>query len=146
MIDIHDIAIALSREARFNGHTTEFYSVAQHSLFVSNLLPPDNALEGLLHDATEAYMRDIPSPLKKLLFDYQKLEKRMDRAIRKKFGLPPIMSKIVKDCDLLALWHEMHSFTQHEVPSTYPYLIPLTSEQAYSAFIARYKELISKGI
>jgi hypothetical protein len=68
-ISIEDIAHALSNVCRFTGHTKRFYSVAEHSCLVSALC--DNRLEGLLHDASEAYMSDLSSPLKMLVPDYK---------------------------------------------------------------------------
>ena len=103
MIELGDIAQALSKESRFNGHTQGFYSVAQHSFIASFIVPKARALEALLHDGTEAYMKDLPRPLKLLLPDYQAIEQAVDRAIRNKFGLPQTLSAEVKRADLIML-------------------------------------------
>ncbi len=68
-IDIRDIGHALSHLCRFTGHTSMFYSVAQHSLLVSEKMQggPEAKLAGLLHDATEAYTNDLSTPLKKYM-------------------------------------------------------------------------------
>jgi len=66
MICIEDIAHALSMQCRFGGHLPYFYSVAQHSINCSFLVDtPCLKLEVLMHDASEAYLLGIPSPIKK---------------------------------------------------------------------------------
>ncbi|TWT35353.1 hypothetical protein KOR34_02440 [Posidoniimonas corsicana] len=85
---IEDIARGLSRVNRFAGHTHEPYSVAQHSVIVSRLVPPELALCGLLHDASEAYLGDLVRPLKQRLPGYVELEARMMLAIAERFDFP----------------------------------------------------------
>ncbi|MFB5172848.1 HD family hydrolase [Erwinia amylovora] len=109
-ICIEDIAGALSNICRFTGHLTDFYSVAQHSVHVSYLVPAEYAFEALLHDAAEAYCSDINSPLKSLLPDYRDIENRIETVIRRKFGLPPVISTPVKYADLIMLATERRDF------------------------------------
>lgn len=101
-IDIRDIGLSLSREPRFSGQTNPdraAYTVAQHSWIMSHIVPPDYALEALLHDGHEAYCRDIPSPFKRLLPDYKFFEAKIDEVIRTKWNLPSDMSEIVHEAD-----------------------------------------------
>lgn len=96
-IRIHDIAHALSNQCRFSGHVRHFYSVAEHSVRVSRLLEkrvPKNRriwLKGLLHDASEAYLVDLPTPLKangKIGEEYREAEGRLMALIWERFALP----------------------------------------------------------
>lgn len=85
-IDVKDIAFSLANQCRFNGHVP-FFSVAEHSVAVAARLPPRLQLAGLLHDAAEAYLSDIPSPIKAYLPDYQKMEERVQKVVNEKFGI-----------------------------------------------------------
>lgn len=88
MIDIQDIAGALSKICRFGGHTSAFYSVAQHSVLVASLVPDSLKKEALLHDATEAYLGDVIKPLKVLLGSrYTDLEGEFTKAISQRFNV-----------------------------------------------------------
>lgn len=98
-----DIALSLSRECRFSGQTNLFFSVAQHSICVAKLVPQEFILEALLHDAHEAFLRDLATPIKNLLPDYCALEKMVDKKIRRHFGLPETMSPEVVKADQRAL-------------------------------------------
>jgi hypothetical protein len=106
-IEIKDIAHALSNLCRFGGHTTQFYSVAQHSLIMSTLVSRRLALEALLHDASEAYLVDIPRPIKAHLSEYRGFEDAMQRCIADKYGLIYPWPNELKDMDevMLALEH-----------------------------------------
>ncbi|MCA9325255.1 metal-dependent phosphohydrolase [Candidatus Saccharibacteria bacterium] len=87
-IDIRDIAHALSMQCRFNGHIEWFYSVAEHSINVSNETSPEHAFAALLHDAAEAYIGDMISPLKAEMPQFRVIEDRLERVIRKRFNIP----------------------------------------------------------
>lgn len=93
MIAIGDIAHSLSMQCRYNGHCRTFYSVAEHSVLVSDWLlynvGPAAARAGLLHDAGEAYLCDVPKPLKPMLGGYREASDALDRVIEARFGLPP---------------------------------------------------------
>lgn len=104
-IVIQDIAHALSMKCRFNGHVRKFYSVAQHCVLVSYICDSGDALWGLLHDASEAYLVDFPAPLKHSgkFDDYIAVEDNMQRAICKRFGLPEVEPVSVKKADKMLL-------------------------------------------
>lgn len=110
MIDIQDIAHALSNICRFTGHTTEFYSVARHSVLASRMVPQELSLQALLHDATEAYMGDLNKPLKCLCPDFIEIEDRIWVVIATKFGVPIEMDPLVKQADIQLLHAESLKF------------------------------------
>jgi hypothetical protein len=104
-IDIEDIAHGLAFAPRFAGHTREFYSVAQHSVMVAGLVPDAEKLWALLHDASEAYLADIPRPIKHLpeLEGYRQVEHALQTAIFAYFGLTGPVPASVKQADEIAL-------------------------------------------
>jgi len=102
-ISIYDIAHALANLCRFAGHTAKFYSVAQHCKLSTLLVSQENKLAALLHDATEAYLVDIPRPLKKHLADYVKIEHNLMKVIAQKFGFQYPLPPEVKKADELLL-------------------------------------------
>ncbi len=94
VIDIDDIAHALSHECRYGGHCDRFYSVAEHSVRVAEILRMQGAsaveiLAGLLHDGSEAYLKDIPRPLKMLpeFAAYREAEARIQDRIYLEAGI-----------------------------------------------------------
>ncbi len=100
-IRIEDIAHALSNICRFGGHTKHFYSVAEHSIYVSRYCPPEMKLIGLLHDATEAYVWDMIKPLKSMdiMKGYRKLENDIWQAISNRYDLPHLIPNEVEVVD-----------------------------------------------
>lgn len=127
MVDPADIAHSLSMQCRFNGHTSSFYSVAQHCCLVADLVPAEHQLHALLHDATEAYVGDMVRPLKEAMRDratyhgatclYEETEQRVWEAICERFDLIPILPASVKHADLVALATEKRDLMpQHQEP------------------------------
>lgn len=115
---LEDIACSLARQARFNGHTKFFYSVGQHSCLGAQVSPTkDVALQMLFHDATEAYIGDLVSPVKALLPDFEVIESRIHWAISERFGLEYPMPKIVKQIDRRLLATEVRDLITPDVAS-----------------------------
>lgn len=98
-IHIKDIAHALSMTCRFAGMGNAFYSVAEHSVIVADRLPDKYKLWGLLHDAAEAYIGDMPSPFKHLFANYKEVEANILKVIVSKYGLDPQEPEAVKVVD-----------------------------------------------
>lgn len=171
-IDIDTIARALSRAPRFAGLSDRFYSVAQHSVVLSLYYDssPELAKYSLLHDATEAFMCDLPAPLKSLLPEYERIEKRLLDAILDKFGVENLSQVIMNVDKLLAHWEAeainlvpppwlsseiVYTFTSRELAcrinrnkdwshvllGVFGKALPLTQEAAEAAFLLRYREL-----
>ena len=149
-IYIEDIAQALSMQCRFSGHCTKFYSVAQHSVFVSKICDSVDALYGLLHDASEAYLVDIPKPLKYSgKFDiYLKFEKKMMKAIYKSFNLEYKEPESVLMADRVMLMTEARDLATRFNPSDWGKVSPaafkieaIGPEAAKEMFLKRFNEL-----
>lgn len=150
-IRIADIAESLSKICRFNGHCNGFYSVAQHSVIVSQSVPAKDALWGLLHDASEAYIHDISRPLKSssIFAPYKMLEEHIMSLIARRFHLPGTMPQSVKEADEIALHNEafylMRKPSWVEMDKVHKTGVdcykPLSHTEAKEQFIARFNEL-----
>jgi 5'-deoxynucleotidase YfbR-like HD superfamily hydrolase len=109
MIYIQDIAHALSMQPRWTGHLPKLYSVAQHSIECCNMAHPKDKLSALLHDASEAYLCDIASPIKSLLSNYKDIENNLMNVIASKFGIVWPPPAAVKEIDAYMLEWEWSS-------------------------------------
>lgn len=110
MICIEDIAHGLSNVCRFAGQIPEFYSVAQHSVVVHNYVNKEHRLQALLHDASEAYLGDMPSPIKRKLPEYKKVEENLMKVISEKFDFDHNLHPSVKEADKKVLEKEWEYF------------------------------------
>lgn len=102
-ICIEDIAHGLSLQCRFNGQCNQFYSVAEHCARMAAWDLPGDPKQRLFHDAAEAYIGDIPSPIKQNFPEFKKIEENLLKIIFKKFKIPLYNKDIVKEADLIML-------------------------------------------
>jgi hypothetical protein len=112
-VDIVDIAHALANSCRWGGHCRTFFSVAQHSVLTSLHVPPEHGLWGLLHDAAEAYLVDVPRPIKHLLPAYQEMEEIIMAAVCRRFSMDSVEPLIVKEVDMRLLATEAEILGMH---------------------------------
>lgn len=146
---IEVVANALANICRYTGHVTRFYSVAEHSVLVSQAVPEKYALEGLLHDASEAFVGDVSSPLKKLLPEYQKIEDGVQAAIAKHFNLIYPFPHEIHEADKRVYWSERQTIAPgkdrlwHQELRASRKVTPagMTPIMAKRMFLSRFKEL-----
>jgi len=147
-LDVADIAHALSLLCRFNGHCLRFYSVAEHSLRVSKACPPEYTRWGLMHDAAEAYLSDLPRPIKQCMPFFRDCEDRLLRVIADRYDLGWPMPVEVAAADTRLLATEARDLMvappaswelgQDPLPER---IEPLGPAEAETAFLARFEEL-----
>lgn len=157
MVDIEDIAHALSNICRYGGHCRTFYSVAQHSVIVSNLVPDWAAKYGLLHDAAEAYVGDVVRPIKRKLPLHSEMEEKVLDCIYEHLGVPRVKSgmtkALIKHYDNVALLMERRDLVpaskgqdweeDTEIYALLPEdkIIPLSPQIAKELFLDRWNQL-----
>ena len=155
-LDPADIARALANVCRFGGHSRAFYSVAQHSVIVSELVEQrggdaEDVFAALMHDATEAYLGDMPHPIKHrspLGAAFKAAEDHLEAVIRERFGIKADVPEI-KRADRALLATERRAFSAEgwhwpELDGVEPLDLELTAwspDEAARAFAARFAEL-----
>lgn len=153
-ICIEDIAHALAMKCRFTGHTREFYSVAQHSVTMSFIVPPADRMWALLHDAAEAYLPDVARPIKGDIQGFDYIERKVMYVVCRRFEIPAVVPESVKRADLILLATECR-----DLMSAPPYrwrsidgieplggiIHPLSPDEAEREFIARFANLTREG-
>ena len=142
MISIEDIAHSLSHQCRFGGHLPEFYSVAEHSVYVARLVRPEQRLAALLHDASEAYLLDIPSPIKARLANYKEIEDGLMKVIADRFGFEYPFHEDVKLADQMALNNEWHSLMIND-GKRLSFFQGLSMNQAKKEFLEYFNKIVN---
>lgn len=153
-VDIRDIAHALSMQCRYAGHCRRFYSVAEHSVLIARWLVGKNkpaAIYGLLHDASEAYLCDVPRPVKPFLTGYQAAESKVQAAVWARFGLYAAVPAIAKEADDRILADELVNMTRmswharHADPLGVP-MMYWSPAEAEREFLATYTALTGEVV
>jgi uncharacterized protein len=155
-LDAGDIARALANQCRFGGHSRVFYSVAQHSVIVSELVEQrggdaEDVFAALMHDASEAYLGDMPHPIKhrsSLGAAFKAAEDHLEAALRERFRIKADVPEI-KRADRALLATERRAFSAEgwhwpELEGVEPLELELTAvapDEAAQAFAQRYAEL-----
>jgi uncharacterized protein len=149
-VAIEDIAHGLAYQCRFNGQTCEFYSIAQHSLVVAQLVPEPLRFAALMHDAAEAYLGDMVKPLKVLLPQFAQIEEQVGCIIAATFGIDFSNYAPIKRADLIALATEKRDLMPHSTerwaylddirPLPEP-LVPMDPVSAKLAFLEAFAQL-----
>lgn len=141
MVKIEDIAHALSMLPRFGGHLPEFYSVAQHCVRCAHLAPESLKLDALMHDAAEAYVMDLPRPIKYRMPEYKAAENRIFEILAYCFKLSDPIPKKVKIIDefmLIQEWQQLALGRDPKDPKDL--LVPWTRETAKANFLRIFKK------
>lgn len=147
-VDIRDISHALAMQCRYNGHCQKYYSVAEHSVRISDVLPQDLKLWGLLHDSAEAYIGDMIRPIKQKADWFNEVEEHLLEVIAQHFNLPWPIPKEIWEADDRMLVTEVRDILA-EPPVAWnlnaePYFFkidPLSPEEAERWFLSQYRKL-----
>ena len=152
-MSLEDIARGLANTCRFAGQSPRFYSVAEHSVYVSQIVPDAMAWDGLMHDAAEAFICDMPKPLKVMLPDYKEVEKRVEKAVASAFGLNDPMPPEIKYADVQMLRAEQMQVMRNNDAWEWTFNYPcpevtiacLSPDAAFDLFMTRAAALRAHG-
>lgn len=146
--DIRDIAHALALKCRYGGHCAQFYSVAEHSVVLSHLVPPPLAYRTLMHDAAETYTGDIMKPIKESIGDeWKPIEARIDIMLGEVFGYDSSPHPLIKEYDSRILTDERRVLQWPPLPGKHygdrlhAAIRCLPWQEAEAEFLARFEEL-----
>ncbi|MXR52001.1 phosphohydrolase [Halovenus sp. WSH3] len=150
-IELPDIANGLANTCRYAGQCQFYYSVGTHSIYVSEELSehgPTIQLYGLFHDAAEAYISDVPRPVKREIETFERIEQRILAAVWDRLGVdPPTESEweVVMDADDRLFHYEADTLlAEFEPPSVpdLPYELSACSpERVREQFLDRAEQL-----
>jgi hypothetical protein len=141
---ISDIAHALSHQCRFGGHLPRFYSVAQHSLLCYLIAKEEEKFDALMHDASEAYLLDMPKPIKLELPDYNIIEDNLMKILAKKFNFNYPKSPEVERVDIHLLKWEWEVIMLELPNSVYGPIDCMTPLEAKTEFLRTFEFEIGK--
>ena len=155
VMPIEDIARALANICRYNGHCSRYYSVAEHSVLISRLVPQELALAALLHDASEAYVGDVPSGLKRFMGgNFKDLERKATDAVARGYELTyeqlenPVIKSfdkriLIEEGDALMPPHPFWEQLRRDLEPTGVVLECWPPDVANAKFLERFRELTS---
>lgn len=149
VLPIEDIATSLANTCRYTGHCKKYYSVAEHSVLISRMVPQELAYAALMHDASEAYVGDISRPLKTMFPHFKEIEKKAISAVSKGYGIPveELNSPLIKAYDRRILADESaalmpkHPFWEQFTEPTGAVIEGWVPAEAKEKFLARFYEL-----
>ena len=145
-IEVEDLVVSLAKQNRYTGYTKYPYSVAQHSVLMSENCEEIYAYPCLMHDLHEGLISDMAKPLKDLLPGFKKMEEKIEKLVHKRFNL--VIPEKVYWYDIRLLMDEKKQLMEKCEKSwnilNKPLGVKITEwswKEAYFRFMERYEEL-----
>lgn len=157
-IHIEDIARGLAHKCRWNGQTRTYYSVAEHSIEVMKMCGPEFALWGLLHDAGEAYLGDVPDPIKDQVWyhvpgptgvirkvPYREAEIAIRNMVLRKAGSVVVSTPdVVREADMIIRRWEERELVSPDTRETSTF-VPMAPHEAMAVWLMHYDRLVAQA-